>query len=259
MSFWRMRLWPLTIVLATLACARGATDCPASERYPASAGPGLAGLCFDAVQPMTGSPGADPSADGLGNNSAPGLPDASIAGTPSQVAPPDAGVTPRPTDAGVRPPPDAAPVTPPPDAAPVPPPPDAAPLPPPCGSLAGAAGSAVDPATSHCYVAWNTSLTRDDAESDCQTRNGTLVAITSQTENQLVAGLLGGQDRWIGLDRLGTGGSFVWLTHESVSFTDWAPGQPGSSSQLCGDFDPADGWHDRDCAQHKPYICEHAR
>ncbi|HXG54892.1 MAG TPA: lectin-like protein [Vicinamibacterales bacterium] len=81
------------------------------------------------------------------------------------------------------------------------------------------------------------SWTQAEAAASQRTYNGIagrLVTISSAAENQFVNGLrLDGPMRaWIGLrDSDGTdGGTFGWISNETVTYTNWAPGEPNNSS-----------------------------
>lgn len=142
-----------------------------------------------------------------------------------------------------------------------------------CGSVAGALGAAVDPATGHCYIAWSAPLDWASAEADCQSRGGDLVSITSQSENDRVRTLIGANTAWIGLTTPPAATvatqSWKWVTGESVSYSGFATGQPnnGGSGEDCAEM-AADGWHDYACGWAStgnlplssaitfPYVCE---
>src|SRR5262245_20186515 len=48
-----------------------------------------------------------------------------------------------------------------------------------CGSLTGASGTAFDPETGHCYVAWPGPLNWAAAEKACEAQGGALVSVDS--------------------------------------------------------------------------------
>ena len=59
--------------------------------------------------------------------------------------------------------------------------------------------------------------------------NGTLVTITSQSENDFVDGLISNDfHAWIGLSYVTSQGGYKWVTGESLNYTHWAPNEPNS-------------------------------
>jgi hypothetical protein len=140
----------------------------------------------------------------------------------------------------------------------------------PCGSLAGANAAVVDPTTGRCYVAWPGPLPFIAAESDCQTRGGHLVSVTSAQKNALVemlADLPDPSERWIGL----YGAQLdQWLSGEPLSFGGFATGEPDGNGPCVVDAPATGGWDDRACGwpatgnlpaspvEAHGYVCEHA-
>jgi hypothetical protein len=119
-----------------------------------------------------------------------------------------------------------------------------------CGSVTGSVTAKVDPLTGHCYVVWPGPLNWENALHDCQSRGGSLVAISSASENQLVSSIAGSSAMWIGLE-LDYTPSLVerWVDGETVSFTAFAPNQPDNGSngaENCGTTTP-NGWDDVPC------------
>jgi hypothetical protein len=136
--------------------------------------------------------------------------------------------------------------------------------------VSGSSGAVVDPASGHCYVAWDSPVTWIAAQADCRSRGGHLATITSQAEETLVEQVRGGVDRWIGLERntLQSGSPMVWVSGEATTFLSFAPGQPADVTHKCGNIS-SDGWHDALCnfptngglpattGSPKAYVCEH--
>ncbi len=61
--------------------------------------------------------------------------------------------------------------------------------------------------------------------------NGHLVTITSQSENDFVAGLIPNNTKaWIGLYDAETEGDYKWVTGESYNYTNWDTSQPDNSN-----------------------------
>ena len=123
-----------------------------------------------------------------------------------------------------------------------------------CGSVSGATGAKIDPATGHCYVAWPGPINFASAQHDCQSRGGYLAVITSATENTLVASVAGSaQMMWIGLEMShGTPDTFHWVDREPYAFSAFQPGQPdngGANAPAPEDCiaRTATGWDDVPC------------
>jgi len=141
----------------------------------------------------------------------------------------------------------------------------------PCGELSGSTKAAIDPATGHCYVAWDTQLPWAAAERDCNARAGHLASITSAGEDAVVTGISGGVDRWLGLPFV-SGQPNTWVTGEKAIFTAFAPTEPTGGRSRCLVTSPGKGgWADRTCGWPSgtgqlplmltntyPYVCEHA-
>lgn len=66
---------------------------------------------------------------------------------------------------------------------------------------------------------------------------------------------------WIGLHR-GGDGNFYWVDGNSISYSGWDSGEPGSSekcSAFYGSTSIPGKWHDLDCSNNAGYICEMAK
>lgn len=142
-----------------------------------------------------------------------------------------------------------------------------------CGNVAGALGAKVDPTTGHCYVNWRGPLNFAGAQRDCQSRGGTLAAITSAAENVVVQNLVGAVTAWIGLEITpGTVTTYRWVDGEPAAYTAFAPGKPDDGAatgvpEECGAV-TALGWDDLACGFPTsgnlppsalftlPYVCE---
>jgi hypothetical protein len=140
----------------------------------------------------------------------------------------------------------------------------------PCGDLNGAARAAIDPATGHCYVAWDAQLPWAAAERDCLARAGHLASITTSGEDAVVTAVAGGAERWIGMPIV-PGQPNTWVTGEKATFTAFAPNEPtGGRSRCLVTSASKGGWADRSCGWSStgqlplvlnntfPYVCEHA-
>lgn len=109
----------------------------------------------------------------------------------------------------------------------------------------------------HCYFviqgqprSWQT---QRDA---CVAAGAHLATITSQGENDFVAPLVGGTDRWIGLYRPTGGDPFGWVTGEALSYENWANNEPNEPGESCGRIRTTSTWADRACDNSYGAICE---
>ncbi|MEA5534599.1 lectin-like protein [Crocosphaera sp. XPORK-15E] len=71
--------------------------------------------------------------------------------------------------------------------------------------------------------------TWDVAQAEAQSFGGNLVTINDAKEQTFLAGLFANQNAWIGLNDAATEGTFKWISGESVSYTNWQPGQPDNA------------------------------
>ncbi len=111
----------------------------------------------------------------------------------------------------------------------------------------------------HCYVPLNT-RTYLDARNFCRdTVGGHLVTITSAAEQTFLNGMLGNQDRWIGLTREtgtpATAASYKWINGETSAYANWAANEPNGSG-LCVRMLPGGTWADWSCTNTEYSICE---
>jgi hypothetical protein len=92
------------------------------------------------------------------------------------------------------------------------------------------AGPIVNPANGHSYFllppdTWTAS------EAEAEAMGGTLATIRSSAENSWVfdtfgSGLASGGALWVGYRRTSVGGPFSWVSGETATYTNWAPGEP---------------------------------
>ena len=73
--------------------------------------------------------------------------------------------------------------------------------------------------------------TWEEAEANAVKLGGHLVTINDAAENQWIYQSFG-IGKWIGLTDKATEGSFKWASGESVTFTNWAPGEPSNSGDI---------------------------
>jgi hypothetical protein len=85
----------------------------------------------------------------------------------------------------------------------------------------------------HCYsvVSGGAPMMYPIARQQCQKSGALPASVNTAAEHALVYGLVGSssQGAWIGLLRTGSGkGDFVWESGASVSYTQWAAGEPNN-------------------------------
>jgi hypothetical protein len=122
-----------------------------------------------------------------------------------------------------------------------------------CGTVSGATGAKIDPATGHCYVAWPGPINYASAQRDCQSRGGYLAVITSSAENTLVSAIAGLSQMWIGLEIThGATDSYHWVDNEMFLYAAFATGEPNNGSANGGRAEDCvargvAGWADLPC------------
>ena len=86
----------------------------------------------------------------------------------------------------------------------------------------------------HTYTVIERELDPLAADDYCKSMGGYLASITSQGEQDFVAGLAAQvdyEDFWIGGSDYGSEGTWYWLTGEPWSFTTWYPGGPAGEAE----------------------------
>ncbi|XP_048780982.2 echinoidin-like [Ostrea edulis] len=125
-----------------------------------------------------------------------------------------------------------------------------------------------------CYLFASDQASWPEAAAFCVTMNSNLVEIESATENAFIEGelkIIHGHDShaqnqnevsyWLGGNDLEVEGTFKWArSGESVTFTDWNPGQPDDfhSGEDCMELQGAMDyhWNDLPCTARHRFICE---
>ncbi|MBM4371938.1 MAG: hypothetical protein FJ098_09805 [Deltaproteobacteria bacterium] len=118
---------------------------------------------------------------------------------------------------------------------------------------------------SRVYYLCKTGKDWGDARDYCEDRATWLVTITSQGEQDTVAGLAAGSGQflWIGLRQ----GFFEWdpwgwLTGEPLGQTWWGAEQPDDGGfwgdEDCGEMAPWGTWNDNECGADRWFCCEYA-
>ena len=81
------------------------------------------------------------------------------------------------------------------------------------------------------------------AKSNCEAEGAWLATVSSASVQNLLYSLalngglssaVGGA--WIGFNDISTEGNFVWDHGETVSYTNWYPGEPGSTSSVLAQY-----------------------
>ncbi|MBA2540580.1 MAG: tandem-95 repeat protein, partial [Deltaproteobacteria bacterium] len=116
---------------------------------------------------------------------------------------------------------------------------------------------AVDPATGHCYVAFDdTTTTFATAQASCIASTGYLATLTSSSENTVFLSVLAAsQNPWIGAQDVGsdTDDVFNWVTDEAFTFKNFIAGQPdddagqGGTGECLHVNNAAGQWNDTNC------------
>ena len=107
------------------------------------------------------------------------------------------------------------------------------------------------------YYCSTSPATKYSAISMANSFGGHLASISSQEENDLLAGFLNTQCALIGLNDIDSEGTFTWSNGEPVTYTNWADYQPnnGNNSEDCTVL-CVDGWYDTHCGIAFEYIME---
>jgi len=117
------------------------------------------------------------------------------------------------------------------------------------------------------YELGDEELAWGDAKRACQEKGGHLVTISSQAENDLVAGLLrdnGVSKAWIGYSDKNREDDWQWVTGGSGPYTNWAPGEPNDAggkedgAEICADDGAWNDWAmpDNQDQKHR-FVCEY--
>ena len=99
---------------------------------------------------------------------------------------------------------------------------------------------------------------------NCNTYGYELLTINDASENSWAdstADTYSTQKWWIGLNDRASEGSFRWASGESVTYTNWHPGEPNNSggNEDCTQFNrfhPSQTWNDEPCNAAFRYVCE---
>lgn len=115
----------------------------------------------------------------------------------------------------------------------------------------------------HKYILFDEAKTWTTARTACVDLGGHLVTITDQAENDFIAGMTIGEEIHIGLtdaDAYSTEGTFVWVTGEPVTYTNWLTGEPNNAAGVEDyvefNWGSPGKWNDMPNAQLQSYVCE---
>ncbi len=136
----------------------------------------------------------------------------------------------------------------------------------------GAAATATDPATGHCYYTMNSSVTWSDAQAACAA-NGDYLAVVSSRAEQVIVNTVGdGYAAWLGANDANVPGEWRWrggdlngiqMWQGDVSgsptndlYQNWQPGGPAATTGCVRKTVTAGFWVSSTCASLRQYICE---
>ncbi|KAL2099694.1 hypothetical protein ACEWY4_004088 [Coilia grayii] len=116
------------------------------------------------------------------------------------------------------------------------------------------------PYDNRCYFFSTSTLSWNEARTDCESRNGNLMSIHSVHERTWVRTQVEGQIYWIGLNDIVEEG--VWEWSDGTVFNPllayWRPNQPDNwqDDEDCGQVDSNGQWNDESCGVRRRYICK---
>ncbi|MCC6132445.1 MAG: hypothetical protein IT186_21180 [Acidobacteria bacterium] len=89
----------------------------------------------------------------------------------------------------------------------------------------------VNPQNNHSYQRIDSAATWDGARTSCQAAGGYLATVTSAQENDFIFASFGNYTMWLGGSYDAGSGAWKWVTGETFSYANWAPGQPSGVNQ----------------------------
>ncbi|MHC4501972.1 MAG: SUMF1/EgtB/PvdO family nonheme iron enzyme [Planctomycetota bacterium] len=112
----------------------------------------------------------------------------------------------------------------------------------------------------HRYKLFTQKMNWHDAKAFCERAGGHLVTITSKEEQDFVGGLArgAGEFAWIGLSDVREQGKWEWVTGEPMAYVAWAPREPSTKNERCGNLCAHKGylWNDGFHRESYPFLCE---
>ncbi|XP_051266208.1 macrophage mannose receptor 1 [Dicentrarchus labrax] len=115
---------------------------------------------------------------------------------------------------------------------------------------------------SFCYLVGVETKTFDAAKEDCKASGSYLADVSNRVDNAFLVSLVGLRPEkyfWLGLSNQQNSDEFVWTNTDSVRFTHWNTGMPGSQ-QGCVAMTTgilAGLWDLLPCTNNEKYICKH--
>lgn len=108
----------------------------------------------------------------------------------------------------------------------------------------------------HRYYLSTNSVSWQQAKTAAAAINGNLVSVTSQGEMNFLAAF--NKRFWIGLTDEATEGTYVWVSGEAYSYTNWNPGEPNNSGNedYIEMFGTDGKWNDLSASSINPYVVE---
>lgn len=110
----------------------------------------------------------------------------------------------------------------------------------------------------HSYNFLPTVSSWTNARNGAVAQGGYLSAIGSQGENDFLNALAGGGRLWIGLSDHASENNYVWVNGETVSYTNWNPGEPNRSAWNADYIEmySSGKWNDRKNSANRGYVTE---
>jgi len=109
----------------------------------------------------------------------------------------------------------------------------------------------------HWYLYVGDAKTWHNAKADCEARGGHLATMSDATEDTFVYNLGGQQRIWFGFTDEGHEGTWVWITGEPVTYTNWYSGEPNNTNgnEHYTEYITSQ-WNDVPASSNKAYVCE---
>ncbi|CAI4231504.1 unnamed protein product [Auanema sp. JU1783] len=96
------------------------------------------------------------------------------------------------------------------------------------------------------------------AQDICVQWGGNLVAIETDEENTMIAGIILDEGAWIGLNDVQRENIFVNPGNFNYTYRNWQLGQPdnGNHNENCIEMDKSGLWSDEFCILRRPFVCK---